>query len=131
MFASAHQGKTDYRGGHKCFRNCDEWGLEKRGYHFHDKDWKPIRLNKMGNPIKEVQPESTLQAEPVAETSAVIPPEQTKQETKEPETRPVDHNPIVTIYEESILPSHAILLLALTLLLIVVLFFVRRKEKKN
>ena len=39
-------GKTDYRGGHKCWKNCSEWELRYGEYHLHDKDWKPIRLDK-------------------------------------------------------------------------------------
>ena len=32
----AHPGRTDEDGGHTCYTNCEEWGLEYDEYHYHD-----------------------------------------------------------------------------------------------
>ncbi|QLC85419.1 YHYH domain-containing protein [Priestia megaterium] len=32
----AHPGRTDEDGGHTCYTNCEEWGLEYGEYHYHD-----------------------------------------------------------------------------------------------
>jgi hypothetical protein len=42
----AHPGKTDRHGGHRCLKECEEWTLFYDEYHLHDKDWKPIRIEK-------------------------------------------------------------------------------------
>ena len=42
----SHPGKTDWRGGHKCIKDCEEWGLFYAEYHLHDKDGKPVRLGR-------------------------------------------------------------------------------------
>lgn len=130
LFASAHPGKTDYRDGHKCWKNCTEWGIGYGEYHLHDKDRKPLRLDRKDRPSMQVQPEPTPQTEPVRETSSVIPPEQVKQETKESEKRYVEQNYITTIYEESILPLN-IMFLVLAVLLLMALIFIRKKRKEN
>ncbi|CAM4083046.1 hypothetical protein BAMA_16710 [Bacillus manliponensis] len=36
----AHPGNTDANGGHTCWTNCEEWGLEYGEYHFHDATYK-------------------------------------------------------------------------------------------
>lgn len=62
--ASPHPGRTDKRGGHRCWKDCGSWGLYYGEYHLHDKNWKPIRLDKDGNPImpllQEQKEETTL-----------------------------------------------------------------------
>ena len=42
----AHPGKTDRQGGHKCFKECEDWKLYYMEYHLHDKDGRPIRVEK-------------------------------------------------------------------------------------
>jgi len=32
----AHPGNTDEDGGHTCYTNCEDWGLEYGEYHYHD-----------------------------------------------------------------------------------------------
>ena len=54
--AGAHPGKTDYVGGHKCLKNCEEWELEQGEYHLHDKDWNPIHLDEGGDVVKTENP---------------------------------------------------------------------------
>lgn len=34
--ASAHPGRTDARGGHHCWTNCERWGLSYGEYHYHN-----------------------------------------------------------------------------------------------
>ncbi|GAB6930707.1 hypothetical protein JCM10914A_46900 [Paenibacillus sp. JCM 10914] len=33
---SAHPGRTDANGGHRCWTNCSKWGLEYGEYHYHN-----------------------------------------------------------------------------------------------
>jgi hypothetical protein len=143
--AYAHPGRTDYRGGHKCWKNCTEWELKTGEYHLHDKDWKPIRLDKKGNPIKQILPEQTPTAVPKDRTEPAQPYEINKalpaEENKAPETaepekiiiREQVHKTVV--YEESILPFNCILLLILAVLLAVLLLlaliFIRKKREKG
>lgn len=44
--ASAHPGKTDGLGGHKCYKECAEWDLYYAEYHLHDKDGKAVKVAK-------------------------------------------------------------------------------------
>ena len=116
--AYAHPGKTDYRGGHKCWKNCSEWKLRYGEYHLHDKDWRPIRLDKKDNPIKQTQ--------------VIASTEQKNQEIKKPDIKTInEHNYNMTIYEESILPFNIILLLILALLLLIALIYIREKREKD
>lgn len=32
----AHPGRTDEDGGHTCYTNCEDWGLDYEEYHYHD-----------------------------------------------------------------------------------------------
>ncbi len=50
--ALCHPGKTDRKGGHKCWKDCAEWGLEYGEYHLHDKDFRPVRVDAEGNPAE-------------------------------------------------------------------------------
>jgi hypothetical protein len=69
-FADAHPGKTDYRNGHKCLKNCWKWNLEFREYHLHDKDWNPIRISR-GDPAPEPAPERNDLTPPVESGSGI------------------------------------------------------------
>jgi|GEM_PF-2441313 len=139
--AYAHPGKTDYRGGHKCWKNCSEWKLRYGEYHLHDKDWRPIRLDKKDNPIKQTQPElrsnpeplkQNLSVEPTEQTQVIASTEQKNQEIKKPDIKTInEHNYNMTIYEESILPFNIILLLILALLLLIALIYIRKKREKD
>ncbi|MCL4475637.1 MAG: hypothetical protein M1508_05365 [Nitrospirae bacterium] len=139
--ALAHPGKTDGRGGHKCWKNCDGWELAFSEYHLHDKDGNPIRLDAKGDPVKPVQPEFIHPPEPQKQIGSIEPVEQTQvtattagknHETEKPDKKTIiSHTYDITVHEESILPFNSIMLLALALLLLVVLIFVRRKREKN
>ncbi len=139
--AHAHPGKTDYRGGHKCWKNCSEWELRYGEYHLHDKNWKPIRLDKQGNPIKQIQPEpmpnpeplkQNLSAEPTEQTQVIATTEEKICEVQKPDIKTInEHNYNMTIYEESILPFNIILLLILALLLLIALIYIRKKREKD
>jgi hypothetical protein len=47
----SHPGKTDRRGGHKCWKGCAEWNLEYKEYHLHDEYFRPVKPDaiKTGN----------------------------------------------------------------------------------
>ena len=53
--ASAHPGKTDRQGGHKCYKECAEWDLYYAEYHLHDKDGKTVKVARK----KTVRPKSS------------------------------------------------------------------------
>ncbi len=40
---SGHPGKTDHQDGHRCLRNCEDWGMHYKEYHLHDRDRRAIR----------------------------------------------------------------------------------------
>ncbi|MDA8078428.1 MAG: hypothetical protein M0Z79_05760 [Nitrospiraceae bacterium] len=46
--ASSHPGKTDVRGGHKCWKDCEAWRLRSGEYHLHDRYLMPIRIDRGG-----------------------------------------------------------------------------------
>ncbi len=52
----SHPGKTDKRGGHRCWKGCAEWQLYYGEYHLHDKEFMPIRLEKTGNVMPAPEP---------------------------------------------------------------------------
>ena len=59
--ASAHPGKTDRQGGHKCHKDCAEWDLYYAEYHLHDKDGRAVKV---------------ARKKPVRQKSAVAPAEE-------------------------------------------------------
>lgn len=141
LCAYAHPGKTDYRGGHKCWKNCSEWELRYGEYHLHDKDWKPIRLDEKGVPIEALQPYQVPAPESLKQGLSVEHYEQPKMTsfTEErihgaPETDKKvinEYNRVVTVYEEGILPLNVIFLLLLALALLIILICIREKRKRN
>ncbi|MEK6652163.1 MAG: YHYH domain-containing protein [Nitrospirota bacterium] len=141
LCAYAHPGKTDYRGGHKCWKNCSEWELRYGEYHLHDKDWKPIRLDKKGLPIKTVQtepmpsvksPEQDVYTEHTEQTRTTSSAEERIHEVPKTDKKVItEYNRIVTVYEEGILPLNVIFLLMLVLALLIILICIRRKGKRD
>lgn len=139
--AYAHPGKTDYRGGHKCWKNCSEWELRYGEYHLHDKDWKPIRLDEKGVPIEAVQPypapasefpKQGLPAEHTEQTKITSFTEERIHEVPKTDKKVInEYNRIVTFYEEGILPLNVISLLILVLALLIILICIRRKGKRD
>ena len=59
--AAAHPGKTDRHGGHQCLKDYAEWDLYYREYHTHDKDGKPVKVER-----KRHVPPTVPAAAPVA-----------------------------------------------------------------
>ncbi len=136
--SGAHPGKTDYRGGHRCWKNCGEWELRRAEYHLHDKDWNPIRLDAKGEVIEAVRPGSVptpekrfLLEEPAAAPEVAAPEIQKTPEGKGAGQTIVEKHHMVTVYEESILPLNYILLLLLVFLMLLILIVVRKKKEKE
>jgi len=137
--ASGHPGKTDYRGGHKCWKNCGEWELRRAEYHLHDKDWKPIRLDSKDDSIETgVQgavpvPGKYFLQEETAAAPDVIASEvrNTPESPGERRQTIVEKHHIVTVHEESLLPLHYMLLLLLAFLMLMILIFVRKKRERE
>jgi len=129
--AYGHPGKTDYRGGHKCWKKCSEWEIGYGEYHLHDEDWKPIKLDRQS---KKVRPEKIMvneDAKPLEQTYVVATTAE-NQVAKVPERKEVaTNNQDITVYEESILPINAILLLILAILLLIALIFIRKKKNEK
>ncbi len=113
----AHPGKTDRYGGHKCIKDCEEWGLYYAEYHLHDKDGRPIHIAKKKKPAEtpvEIQSEAT-------ETMAATPPITSN-------TRTITvYRTITTVHEENIFVSNPLLWVLLALLLL--LLILRRSRK--
>ena len=137
--AIAHPGKTDHRGGHKCWKNCIEWELLRGEYHLHDKDWNPIRLDRDGHITQTIQPKSVptpeerfLQDKSVGLTGGPEPEVEKKGENRGVEQKSVvEKHVAVTVYEESILPYNTILLLILAFLMLILLIFARKKQQRK
>jgi hypothetical protein len=137
--AIAHPGKTDHRGGHKCWKNCGEWELRRGEYHLHDKDWNPIRLDSKGDAIETVRPGAVPTPEKrfLQEESATGSGGTASEIQKTPESKGtarqtiVEEHHIVNVYEESLLPFNYILLLLLAFLMLIVLLYVRKKKKNK
>jgi len=47
----AHPGCTEASGGHKCHKDCEQWGLKTEQYHHHNPDGS-VKVE--GNPIAPV-----------------------------------------------------------------------------
>ena len=137
--AIAHPGKTDYRGGHKCWKNCGDWELRRGEYHLHDEDWKPIRFDQKGNVVKAEHakgvptPEKNfLLEEPAEKASEPVSDVLKNSEGKVTGPQPVaEKNVVLTVYEEGLLPFDTILLLLLAFLMLIILIFVRKRREKE
>lgn len=135
--ASAHPGKTDYRGGHKCWKNCSEWELRRGEYHLHDKDWNPIRLDRKGHVVEVEKPAAVpipekkfLLEEPAQNAPGSVPVEQENSGAKTPAVI-VEKHQTMTVYEESVLPLNTIMLLLLAFVMLIVLIYVRKKRREE
>lgn len=134
LFSYAHPGKTDYRGGHKCLKNCEEWKLEYGEYHLHDKDWNPVRVNITRNPVQNTQSEITSEnksvlADSFNNTQIEKSPEQSAIEHRGTDTG--KHNNDPDIHEEGFFSVNIISLLIFLVLLLISLILLRRKSKKS
>jgi hypothetical protein len=136
-FLYGHPGKTDYRGGHKCWKNCGQWELANREYHLHDREGKTIRLESRNEPAKAVQsgrvpvPDKYfLQEELPAEPESAGRVIEKEDDIKERQAV-IERHETVTIYREAFLPFYAILLILAFLLLIFLVFREREKSLKK
>ena len=134
--SGAHPGKTDYRGGHKCWKNCGEWELWRGEYHLHDKDWNPIRLDREGHVVEVKKPAGVpipdkkfLLEEPAQKAPGSVPVEQENSGAKTPAVI-VEKHQTMTVYEESVLPLNTIMLLLLAFVMLIVLIYVRKRREK-
>jgi len=129
---NAHPGKTDYRGGHKCWKNCGDWELRSGEYHLHDQDWNPIRLDHKGNAVEAEKPEGV----PTPEKRFLLEEPASAAQESNGLKMPAQHvivekNQTLTVYEESVLPLNTILLLLLAFFMLIVLIFVRKRREKE
>jgi hypothetical protein len=131
----SHPGKTDRRGGHKCWKDCYEWELAYGEYHFHDKDFRPIRLDRDGTPKKPKEPKE-IESKSVLEAPQTVLPEVIQK--KLPKERPKEvtastNRSETTTYDDSICsfdPLHyALLALVLVLLLVLLVIMMRRRKE--
>jgi hypothetical protein len=115
----AHPGKTDRHGGHKCLKACEEWKLYYTEYHLHDKDGRPIRVDKR----------SRKRASTPVVASRVTPTEVTQVVTAPTNTV------TVTVYrtvdrENNLLLVNPLLYLLLLLLLLLLIFRMNRYKQE-
>jgi hypothetical protein len=121
--AMSHPGKTDWRGGHKCVKGCEEWGLYYSEYHLHDKDGKPIHLSRK----KTVPEPPELATVRSAATETVVPiPVVSFQTQTVTLTRYVTN-----VYEENLFLSNPFIYILLMLLLLLLVLRMNRKRKES
>ena len=119
----SHPGKTDWRGGHKCIKDCEEWGLFYAEYHLHDKAGKPIRISR-----KKTVPETPGPAElrsAAAETVAPTPLYTSKTQTI------TQYRYVTSVHEETISITNPLLWLLLILLLLLLILRMNRKREES
>jgi len=130
----AHPGKTDYRGGHKCWKNCGEWELRRGEYHMHDKDWNPIRFDRQGNVVEAEKPDGVPIPDKkflLEESADKVSPQKNNGDKMPDQHIVVEKHQTLTVYEENFLPLNAIMLLLLAFLMLIVLIFVRKRREKE
>jgi len=120
--ALAHPGKTDRFGGHKCLKDCEEWGLYYSEYHLHDKDGKPIRVSRKKNAIPMQEQNEKSSATATAPT--VIDAPRTEQTVTE-------YRYVTVAQEESALSLNPLLLMLLVLLLLWLILRLNRKTERD
>jgi hypothetical protein len=134
VLSLAHPGKTDYQDGHKCMKNCEEWGLYYAEYHLHDKDRNPIRIAADRKPAVRFSPTA---ADPSRNSAPVSLPDPSLATTK-PVTeagRPVSKTAQIPesgmpLQEEAMFRVVDILLLIVAGLLLISLIMLRRKKER-
>jgi len=119
----SHPGKTDFRGGHQCLKECREWGLFYKEYHLHDKDGKPIRLSKKKIPPRPVSP--ALDSSP-AETVAL----ETAPVTSVITNTVTEYRYINAVIEGNTLSPNPLLWI-LVVLLLLLLIMIKKKSQRS
>lgn len=110
--ASAHPGKTDRDGGHKCYKECAEWDLYYAEYHLHDKDGRPVKV------ARKRPARSRPAAAPVEEKPSDRPAEATPSQ------------PVAAAAAAAIEPDTPSLPWILLLLFLLLFFVVRRNRRR-
>lgn len=116
--ATAHPGKTDRHGGHRCLKECAEWDLYYNEYHLHDKDGKSVKVARK-KPVRSKPETATVEEKAVIEERPVDSPAEATP------SQPVSVAAAAVI--EPATPSLPWILLMLFLLLFIV---VRRNRRK-
>jgi len=120
----SHPGKTDWRGGHKCIKDCEEWGLFYAEYHLHDKAGRPIRISR-----KKTVPEPPGPQELMSAATVTAVPEPAPVAPKA-ETVTV-YRYVTNVYEENIFASSPLLWALLILLLLLLVLRMNRKREES
>jgi len=118
----SHPGKTDWRGGHKCIKGCEEWGLFYAEYHLHDKAGRPIRISRK---VKGTPKQSVLQSAATETFVPEAPPVVPKTETV------TVYRYVTNVHEENILASNPLLWVLLILLLLLLILRMNRKREES
>ena len=124
--AMSHPGKTDRHGGHKCWKGCAEWELTYGEYHLHDKDFRPIRISRQGDP--PVPAPSEVQAPVNTETPNGS---WVSSDVRGPAETVTVRRQVVNVYEENIFPFDPVYLLLAAALLLLLLLILKWKRRKT
>jgi hypothetical protein len=130
--AFSHPGKTDFRDGHTCLKNCDEWDLDYDEYHLHDKDRNAVRLGDRkkpaGQPVQMNEPAPVQAVNPPAAT----PVPAAEQSMKErPVTQVVRQEYSMPVQEAWVFSWSDVLLTVIAGLLFLILVSLRRKKVRE
>jgi hypothetical protein len=118
----SHPGKTDWRGGHKCIKGCEDWGLFYAEYHLHDKAGRPIRISKKKIVPKYLGPAALR----TAVTETAVP------EPAAPKTETVTvYRYVTNVYEENVFSPNPLLWALLVLLLLLLILRMNRKREES
>jgi hypothetical protein len=131
----SHPGKTDKRGGHRCWKGCAQWQLDYGEYHLHDKDFMPIRLEKTGNVTPVSEPSRLRQAAAPATVPAKAADDISREQ---PEKKPGEILPAGTFEAKRTAPDESIASLiewdlgifTLVLLLCAALLSIRKRRRR-
>ena len=132
---SAHPGKTDFRDGHRCLRNCEERNLYENEYHLHDKDRNAIPVEGLkkqppGPKVEAVDPPVVVAGD-VAPVPRVAGEGNRLQEAMSVSSKPVVDAGGVMAAEDNPAGLTEILLLSAALFLLLILALVRRRRGRS
>lgn len=122
--AFSHPGKTDWRGGHKCVKDCEEWGLFYAEYHLHDKAGRPIRISRK-KAVSETPGSQELMSAATVTSVPVPAPVTPKAETV------TVYRYVTNVYEENVFASNPLLWLLLILLLLLLVLRMNHKKEEG
>ena len=112
----AHPGKTDSHGGHRCYKDCRQWHLDRQEYHMHDKYGNTVRVAKAA-------PKGKQHAEADLSEPLIVPPVSLPSTTEPPVT--------TTIPDELRLQSTNLIWILFLLILLLVIRMRRRKNESE